>query len=315
MDTAPSFLSNLATLSKFDHQAAPSNFSNLQIVLANRNAPVGLSQAVGAAAEAIQLVDHQISVLQSIHIWGNFQGAGQMEAAVAGMQAASRRWPETRAAVVGAAQATVSEGPAAASLGATTEPTAQMIAQVAAFSSQTLPGLRAKFASAGNTFAAFSQAMDQAYSAAVNANSQATAAITRDTQTVQNEIEMLRQRQSDLRSAGSIILGILTLSATIVAQIRQIDQEIGRLNQAQQTLLMQERGYQAALGGFRNAQQATQIAALALETVNTSLEQASNSLKDIIGVNSSNAVVVQAELITFKAEFAGAVVQASRLLG
>ena len=37
--------------------------------------------------------------------------------------------------------------------------------------------------------------------------------------------------------------------------------------------------------------------------------------KDIIGLNSSNPVVVQAELITFKAEFAGAVAQASRLLG
>jgi len=313
MEPAQSFFSNLAILSKFGHQAAPSNFSNLQVVLASRGGPVGLSQAVGAAAEAIQLVDHQVSILQSIHLWGNFEGAGQMEAAVAGMQAASTRWPETRAAVVGAALETVREGPAATALG--TGPSVIMDMQISLFASQILPDLRARFAAAGNTFAAFDQAMDQAYGAAVNANSAATAAITRDTQMVQNQIEMLRQRQSDLRSAGSIILGILTFSGTIIAQIRDIDRQIDQLNQDERMLMMQQQGYQAALGGFRNAQQATQIAALALETVNTSLGQATNSLKDIINVNSSNPIVVQAELISFKAEFAGAVAQASRLLG
>jgi hypothetical protein len=315
MDTALSFFSNLAGLSHFSHRAALSSFSNLQIVLANRTGPIALSQAFGATTEAIQLVDHQIAILQSIHIWGNFEGGGQMAAAVAGMQVASRQWPPTRAAVVGAAQATVTEGPAAAALGASTEPLAQMVAELTAFSSEILVGLRDRFVFAGNTFAAFDAAMDRAYGTAVNANSQATAAITRYTQEVQFQIDMLRQRQSDLRSAGSVILGIFTLGATIIAQIRAIDQEINQLNQTERMLMMQQQGYQAALGGFRNAQQATQIAALALETVNTSLEQATNSLKDIIGLDSSNPVVMRAELSTFKTEFAGAVAQASRLLG
>lgn len=289
-----------------------STYSHLSALVPG--APTSLALATPAAIEAIQLVDQQIAALNFVQIQGGFQGAQQMAQAVAGMKTAAAPWPGVKAAIFAAARETLAAGPAAAALGNADSTAAQLAADVNAFATGTLTKIVSDFASAQAGFNTFSAGMDQAYSQSANANQAAANAIAQGQQQINYEIQMLNAKESNLRSAGSIIIGIFSAGISYAVEIRQLEQEADQLRSQEQQQSYQLALYQNSLGSFNNALNATKLAAYALSTLSTSLQQSANAVKDVSSTTNANLIVMQAELAQFKSEFAQAVATVSQLL-
>lgn len=294
------------------------NYPNLASLAQARSADnttvVSLARSTGATREAIQLVDQQITAISYAHIQGNFTGASEMAHAIIIMKTAAAAWPATKSAIIAAAQETVNAGPAAASLGAADNTTAQQMAiDVKDFVSGILNNIVSDFASAKTTFDAFNEGLDQVYSASADANRAAADAIKRDQEKIEAQIKDLQAEENDLKSAGSVILGILSFGATTIAKLNKLKQEAEQLKDEKQQHQYDLSCYQVSLSSFKNALDATKLASYALSTLSTSLQQAMNSVDDIAALTSDNLAVMQAELQQFKTEFAGAVTHAQKL--
>lgn len=289
-----------------------STYSHLSALVPG--AATSLAMATPAAIEAIQVVDQQIAAINFAQVQGGFAGAQEMAQAVGGMKNAAAPWPNVKAAIFAAARETLAAGPAAAALGNADTTAAQLAADVQAFAVGTLDKIVSDFAAAQAGFNKFSAGMDQAYSQSANANQAAANAIAQGQQQINYEIQMLNAKESNLRSASSIIIGILSAGISYAVEIRQLEQEADQLRSQEQQQSLQLAMYQNSLGSFHNALNATKLAAYALSTLSTSLQQSANAVTDVATKTNANLIVMQAELAQFKSEFAQAVATVSQLL-
>ena len=275
-----------------------------------------LPAAMAATSESIQLVDQQVQQISYAHIQGGFQGADDMITALAAMQSTASKWPGVKSEVEGAAKLTVDAGPTAADIGTSaSESAADLAAELQKFSDVVLKNVDTAYASAEAAFNAFSEGMSKAYSDSVNANAAASAAITRQQVQIESDIKSLQAKVDDLKSAGSIILGILTLGATTIAQIEKLQGQEASLHSEEARHQHELQLYQASLASFKNAANATKLASYALDSVQNALQQATNSVNDMVANSSTNLTVMQAYVSQFKAQYAGAVSNAQKLIG
>jgi len=270
------------------------------------------ASSIGATGEAIQLVDQQIAAINYAHVQGSFSGAEDMAQAITAMKTTAEAWPTIKSAITAAAQETVNSGPAAASLGDEDDTVQQMTTAVKAFMSGTLSHIVTDFDSAKMALDKFNEAMDQAYSTSENANRTAADAVTRDQEKIESKIKKLQAQEDDLTSAGSVILGIITLGITTIVKLNKLKEEAKQLRNEEQEHQYQLRCYQVSLASFNNALSAIKLADYALSTLSTSLQQSVNSVNDIAASTSDNFIVMQAELRQFKTEFSSAVTNAQK---
>lgn len=268
-----------------------------------------LSSAARAAGDAIRFFDQQVASIGYATIQGGFPGTAQMAQALGAMRGTAGQWPAVRGQVLAAAQRIVEAGPAAAALGTGADPGA-----LHDFGTQVMPQLEAAFAAAVDDFNGFNQAMETTYAASADANQAAANALTIERQQIQNQIANLRAEEQNLSSAGSIITGIFTLGISYAAQIRQLEEEQSRLQNAIAQQQNEQASYQMSLGTFMNALDATRLASYALDTLQTSLQQTGNALDDIQARTSGNPAVMAALLQQFASQFAQAVQHAQQLL-
>ncbi|MGZ5044908.1 MAG: hypothetical protein ACXV8P_08955 [Methylobacter sp.] len=298
-------------------QSPLQNYPNLASLVQSKNANTGtvsLASSTGATIEAIQLVDQQVAAINYAQIQGGFEGADEMYQAIATMKNAAAAWPSVKSAILAAAQETVNAGPAAASLGDAANTVQQIAIDVKGFVAATMNKIISDFASAKNNFDTFNEAMDHAYSVSANANQAAANAIQRNRLEIDNQIQNLNAEEEDLRSAGSIIIGIFSLGISYAVEIEKLEKEANQLRNEEQQQQYQENCYQASLGSFKNALDATKLASYALSTLSTSLQQSVNSVNDIAASTSDNLIVMQAQLQQFKTEFAAAVTIVRKLM-
>lgn len=276
---------------------------------------IDLATATSAVAQALTILDQQLAAVLSTNIVPNFPGSAPMVNALAQMQQVAREWTAIKAALVGAAQATADAGPAASSLGtANAQDAAALAADVSGFVTATLRPLQMRYQQAKSGFDAFASALANADSAAANANAGAAQALDAAQLAIQTQINEIHREIEHLNSAGSIIIGILSGGITVAEEVHKLRDQIAALQGNERTYAMQKQAYSMAYSQFTNACSAESIAVTAIATVNTSLEQAVNSLNDINTSSSSNLVVMQAYISSFRQEFAGAVTAASSML-
>ncbi len=278
-------------------------------------ATMSLSLAAPAAIEAIHVVDQQIEAINFAQIRGGFPGAGEMAQAVGGMRNAAAHWPEIKNLIFYAARETLAAGQAAAALGTADTTAAQLANDVRAFATGTMSRIVADFARAQAGFNNFSSGMDRAYSQSANANQDAAHAIAQSQQQINNEIQMLNEEESQLRSAGSIIIGIFSGGISYAVEIRKLQDRANHLHSDEQQQAYQLAMYRNSLGSFNNALNATRLAAYALSTLSTNLQQSANAVNDLGTKTNANLIVMRAELAQFQTEFAQAVATVARLLG
>jgi hypothetical protein len=270
-------------------------------------------KVISAPSRAFQMVDQQMQTLYYPNIGPWFPGAGQMANAQMTMRTAANGWPATKAAVVTAAQGVVATSGPVSMLADGTTNVAEIQEMVRGFAAGPLSALKFSFANAKNSFDNFTQNLDNAYSQSANANASALVYLTQNQIQTQAAVANYNQEINNLYSAGSVIMGIITLGATELEQIMQLRHQIQIVEQMQQNLQNEQQGYNMSLATLSNALNSTKTASLALLTLDTSIEQVLNSLNCIAAQTSSNLVVMQAELAQLKNEFAQAVQQASQL--
>ncbi|WP_218673690.1 hypothetical protein, partial [Candidatus Entotheonella palauensis] len=262
----------------------------------------------------ITVVDQQVQEISYAQIQGGFEGAKQMIASIDEMKRAAAPWPTVKSVVQSAARQTVNAGPTAAALGDPVTDAATLAAELRKFSSEVLSGIVASYSSAESAFYNFSEGMNKAYRDSASANTEAEAAITREQAQIDADIKALQSREDDLKSAGSIILGILTLGASTTAQIIKLENQANDLRKEEERHKHELEYYQASLSAFKNAENSTKLASYALDSVQNALQQAANSVDDMVANSSTNLAVMQAYVTQFKEQFAGAVTNAQKLL-
>lgn len=282
-------------------QDSLSNYKNLQAVLGS--AATSTSTQGEAVSEAMKLVDAQIQYIKKVQVSGGFTGASEMQNAVANMQSAVQNWPSIKEAVMNATQEVVTEVPVAQNLGSNATTAVQIENQLKAFSTNILSMLKNNLATANNNYMSFANNLESVYSASANANSTASAAIVSNENTIDNEIKSLNSKKKNLKSAGSIILGIITFGGTIDAKLIKIKKQISTLEGQEQNLAAEKLAYQLALSTFTNALQSVKLASSALETLGNSINTAYNALNDIIAKESSDVSVMKAELQAFVEDY------------
>lgn len=276
---------------------------------------VDLATATSAVAQALAMVDQQLAAVQSSNIVPNFPGSAPMVTALAQMRQVAGEWPTVKAALVAAAQATVSAGPSASTLGvADAQDATALAADVSGFVTATLQPLQSQYQKAKSGFDSFASALANAEATAGNANADAVQALDAAQLAIQSKISEIHHQIDHLKSAGSIIVGILSGGITVAEEVHKLNDEIASLQSNEKTYAMQRQAYSMAYSQFTNACSAESIAVTAIATVNTALEQAVNSLADVSTSSSNNLVVMQAYVSSFRQEFAGAVTAASSML-
>lgn len=281
----------------------------LAAVLTASSAPTTL----GATATAVQLIDSQVAAIH-FEQYSGFPGADEMSAATRTMQAAAGGWPATKAAVVGAARLLVGSGPAVAALGTANAPSAAVLAQqVTAWRTGPLAQIVSAFAGSKTGFDNFYNALTKAYTQSAAANTDALNALQAQRIKLQIAEGQLQADEKSASSAGSIIASIFTAGIYGMVELKKLQDEINDLNNQARTLSSEQRAYAVSVGSFQNVLGATKQANLALDTVNTSLQQMVNSVDDITAQTSTNLTVMQAYLKMFQTEFANAVTQAQAL--
>ena len=293
-------------------QAATGRATDAEVV---GGSPIGLTTATSAVAQALAMVDQQLAAVVSTNIVPNFPGSTPMVNALSQMQQVAGQWPAVKSALVAAAQATVNAGPAASALGVADAPDATALAaDVSGFVTNTLQPLQTQYQNAKSGFDTFAADLANAESNAANANAGAVQALDAAQLAIQAQINEINRQIKHLKSAGSIVIGILSGGITISEEIRKLKDESASAQNHEQTYRLQQQAYSMAYSQFTNACSAESVAVTAIATVNTSLEQAVNSLDDVNTSSSSNLAVMQADVSSFGREFAGAVTAASSML-
>lgn len=273
------------------------------------------TSTLGATALALGCIDQQVAAIQ-YHSYSGFTGADQMSAATGVMQAAAGRWPATRASILAAANLVVGGAAAAAQIGTdamlSTATPGSVATSIGNFRQGPLAGMINAFGQAKTACDGFDTAMSSAASSSAGASSTAAAALMQAQISLQMAEHQLKHDEDKLHSAGSIILGIVSLGIYTITEIKSLQQEIDSLNAQSRALSQQELAYSVSLGSFQNAVSATKQASYAIGTVTTALQQLGNSLDDIINLTSPSLVVMQAYAKAFSDEFAGAVAEAKR---
>jgi hypothetical protein len=288
-----------------------SNYPDLVSLL--QGGPQAFDNTAGAALEAIQVVDQQVAAISYAQINGGFPGAGQMAQAVQRMQVAAAPWPQIKSGILQAAAKAVAAGPVAAALGNTDTTAAQLLNDMQVFAASELDPVVAGFAAATAAFNDFQIGMAQSYAFSADANQAAANAVAASQQQINDAIAMLQAREQNLSSAGSIITGIFSFGISYAVELRQLQEEAAQLGDQENQQQFMLRSYQASLGTFNNALNATKVASYALLTLSTSLQQAGNGLDDVTRSSSPNLQVMQAFLQQFKSEFALAVAKIQTL--
>lgn len=270
-------------------------------------AQVSLSDSANAVAQVMTLIDQQVSQIDAATITTSFPGAPAMVQALADMKQAAAGWAPTKAAIIAAGKAAVDAGPKAAALGQNMTDTAQIAAAVNAFAAGPMHTIVAAYAQATKDLQGFQSAMAAVESTAASANDQAKNALNAMQVQVQAEIKGIQAKIHHLKSAGSIIIGIISGGISIAVQVGKLNDAIKALNANEQRAQLEQQAYAMAYSQFANALSATNLGVQAMATLNTSLEQAQNGLKDIQVNTSTNAAVMQADLSSFRKEFAGVV--------
>jgi hypothetical protein len=268
---------------------------------------IGLATAATAVSQAMALLDSQVTVVEQANVTPDFPGAQPMVNALAQMKQAAGQWQEVKSTLLSAAVSTVQAGPIASVLGSGDENVASLAAVLSSFVTSVLQPLQLQYRAAQSGFDTFSAKLALAASTASNANSEAVQALSADQAAIQAQIDDINAKISQMKSAGSIIIGILTGGISIAVQLENLKNEEASLQNAEQQETAQQQAYAMAYSQFVNACSAEALAVKATATLNTALEQAVNTLNDVYASSSGNLVVMQAELASFRQEFAGAV--------
>jgi len=267
-------------------------------------APVSLSDTANAVAQVMTLIDQQVSQIDAANITTSFPGAPAMVQALADMKKAAAGWAPAKAAIVAAGKAAVDVGPQAAALGQNMTDTAQIAAAVTAFATGPMQTIITAYADATKDLQGFPSTMASVESAASSANDQAQNALNALQVQIQAEAAGIQAKINNLKSAGSIIAGIFSGGISIAVQLGKLNSAMGALNSDEQRAQAEQQAYAMAYSQFVNALSATSLGVQAMATLNTALEQAQNGLADIQVNTSTNAAVMQADLASFRTEFA-----------
>ena len=267
-------------------------------------APVSLSDTANAVAQVMTLIDQQVGQIDAATITTSFPGAPAMVQALADMKQAAAGWAPAKGAIVAAGKAAVDAGPQAAALGETLTDTAQIAAAVKTFAAGPMQTIIAAYAAATQDLQGFQSAMASVESSASSANDQAQSALNALQVQIQAEIAGIQARINSLKSPGSIIGGIFSGGISIIVELTKLKNAMGALNSDEQRAQAEQQAYAMAYSQFVNARSATNLGVQAMATLNTTLEQAQNGLGDIQVNTSTNAAVMQAELSSFRTEFA-----------
>jgi hypothetical protein len=276
---------------------------------------MSLATATSAVSQAMAMLDQQLAAVGSTNVAPDFPGAAPMVSALGQMKQAAGQWPAVKAALLAAAQSTVDAGPAASLLGVSDAGDATaMAADVAGFVTSTLQPLQSHYQTATSGFDTFAGNLANVESAAGVANTDAVKALDAAQADIQSRIEHINAKIKDLKSAGSIIVGILSGGISVAVELEKLQGEIASLNSAERAETLQQQAYSMAYSQFTNACSAEAVAVKAIATVNTALQQAVNTLNDVSTGSSSNLTVMQAELSAFREDFAGAVTASRSML-
>lgn len=275
---------------------------------------IGLASAATAVGQAIAMLDEQLSAVERANVVPNFAGAQPMVDALGQMKQAAGQWPAIKQSLLAAALATVQAGPTACVLGIGNADAASLAAALSAFTTSTLEPLQLQYRAAQTGFDTFSENLARVESAAGVANVDAVKALDAEQADIQSRIEDINAKIKELKSPGSIIVGILSGGISIGIQVKKLQDEIASLKDAERAATLQRQAYAMAYSQFTNACSAEVLAVKAIATLNTSLEQAVNTLNDINTNSSGNLVVMQADVASFRQEFAGAVSASQTML-
>lgn len=270
-------------------------------------APVSLSDTANAVAQVMTLIDQQVAQIDAADITTSFPGAPAMVQALADMKQAAAGWAPTKSAIIAAGKAAVDAGPQADALGQNLTDPAQIAAAVKAFAAGPMQTIVTGYADATKALQTFQSTMASVESTASSANDQAKTALNALQVQVQAEIAGIQARIHSLKSAGSIIIGIISGGISIAVQLGKLKDAMNALNADEQRAQLEQQAYAMAYSQFANALSATDLGVRAMATLNTTLEQAQNALNDIQVNTSANAAVMQAELSSFRKEFAAVV--------
>jgi hypothetical protein len=269
---------------------------------------IGLATAATAVSQAMAMLDSQLTAVEQTNVVPNFPGAQPMVNALGQMKQAAGQWPAVKSSLLVAAMDTVNAGPAASRLGVgNTVDAATLAAVLSAFVTSVLQPLQRRYRDAQTSFDTFSDTLARVESAAAVANTDAVKALDATQADIQSRVDDINAKINDLKSAGSIIVGILSGGISIAVQLKNLQDEIASLRDAERAATLQRQAYAMAYSQFTNACSAEVLAVKATATLNTALEQAVNALNDIVANSSGSLVVMQAYLTSFREEFAGAV--------
>jgi chromosome segregation ATPase len=276
---------------------------------------ISLATAATAVSQAMALLDGQVTAVEQANVVPNFPGAQPMVDALAQMKQAAGQWRGVKGTVVSAALSTVEAGPAASVLGVSSaDDAASLAAAILTFVESTLLPLQRQYRAAQGAFDTFSENLAQAESIASDANTDAVQALDTEQAAIQAQINDINAQINQLNSASSIIIAILTGGASIEEQMANLMSEQASLRNTEQAATAQRQAYAMAYSQFTNACSAAALAVRATATLNTALEQAVNALNDVIINTSGNVMVMQAEVSSFRQEFAGAVSASQAML-
>lgn len=275
---------------------------------------VSLATATTAVAQAMAMVDTQVTAVEATNIVPNFPGDQPMIDALGQMKQAAGQWPSIKGMLQAAAQATIGAGPNAATLGVNINDAEILQQLLASFVMGVLQPLQQEYQAAQGAFDNFSANLANTESLASNANAQAVQALDAEQAQIQSQIDDINAKIKDLSSAGSIIIGILSGGISIAVQMQKLKDEEASLQGEEAQAANQKQAYGMAYSQFVNASSAASLAVQATATLNTALEQAVNTLNDVSTSSSGNLIVMQAELTSFRQDFAGAVTASQAML-
>lgn len=276
---------------------------------------IDLATAATAVSQAMALLDGQLTAVEEANIVPNFPGAQPMVDALAQMQQAAGQWRDVKGTLLSAALSTVEAGPAASVLGiSNTGDAASLAAALSGFVTSTLQPLQLRYRAAQAGFDTFSENLARVESTASAANTDAVQALDAEQAAIQAQVGDINAKINQLQSPGSIIIGILSGGISIAVQLENLKSEMASLQDAEQAATAQQQAYAMAYSQFTNACSAEVLAVKATATLNTALEQAVNTLNDIDASSSGNLIVMQAEVASFRQEFAGAVSASQTML-
>lgn len=273
---------------------------------------VTLTQVTAGVEHAMTLVQQEMDVLQSVP-WSGFTGSGQMRAAVSVMQQALAGWPAVASQVSGLADSIVHFD--TESRAAITSATNADVAAVAKSLHTDFAQVKSLGVTTLSAVQKFNSTVSTAYQRGATANQAAASNIAAEQQAIQLHIRDLQAQIDDLQSAGSIILGILTLGIKTAVDISNLKNKIAALHGEEARWEMDRSGYQAALSGFMCSFQAVHLLNTALDTFNLAMEQLGNKLNDALVQSSSNPTLALALLQVFQSEVDAAAAAASAIGG